>query len=331
MLRPLWGMVHVAAIVARPLAAAHRPRAGLALRCRRRGWRASPGAGRCGSSARCRPRPAPGSSAPAGRRCPAACCNRRCSSPPSPRGALPGAAVMASFALASTLGLWLAQGLWSGLRRRRRRPPLRRAVGAGRRRAAGRPPPDSRSGTASARRSAAWPEAAVDPGRSAGLPRGCETRIASIAEPSPSGAGSVIRMRLKSGRNESSPCRWVSGSRFCMKASSSADPVGLGQDAFRQRQDLDLLDPHVVQVGGDVGVHPRLEVGLSGLRVRRLAHHLQRQHVVLRGRARRDGSPRDRDRAGRAPPPAPSCARAAAERARRFPWCDAPSPGNSSM
>ena len=31
-------------------------------------------------------------------------------------GALPGAAVMAAFALASTLGLWLAQGLWSGLR-----------------------------------------------------------------------------------------------------------------------------------------------------------------------------------------------------------------------
>ena len=28
-----------------------------------------------------------------------------------------GAAVMAAFALASTLGLWLAQRLWSGLRR----------------------------------------------------------------------------------------------------------------------------------------------------------------------------------------------------------------------
>ena len=32
-------------------------------------------------------------------------------------GPLPGAAVMASFALASTLGLWLAQGLWLGLRK----------------------------------------------------------------------------------------------------------------------------------------------------------------------------------------------------------------------
>jgi hypothetical protein len=32
-------------------------------------------------------------------------------------GARQGAAVMASFALASTLGLWLAQGLWSGLRK----------------------------------------------------------------------------------------------------------------------------------------------------------------------------------------------------------------------
>lgn len=32
-------------------------------------------------------------------------------------GPLPGAAVMSAFALASTLGLWLAQGLWLGLRR----------------------------------------------------------------------------------------------------------------------------------------------------------------------------------------------------------------------
>ena len=70
-------------------------------------------------------------------------------------------------------------------------------------------------------------------------------RSASIAGPRPSGAGSVIRMRLKSGRNESSPSRWVSGSRFCMKAASSSAQSALGQDALGQRQDLGLLDPHV--------------------------------------------------------------------------------------
>ena len=247
--------------------------------CRRRDWHASPGAGRCGSSAPCRHPARAGLVGACWTAMPCGLLQSALLVAALASGALPGAAVMAAFALASTLGLWLAQGLWSGLQPGRRRPPLRRAVGALRRRAAGRPPPDSRSGTASARRSAAWPEAGD---RSRGpSSRGCETRSASIAEPSPSGAGSVIRMRLKSGRNESSPCRWVSGSRFCMKASSSASPVGLGQDALRQRQDLDLLDPHVVQVGGDVGMHPRLELGLSGLRVRRLAHHLQREHVVL--------------------------------------------------
>ena len=88
-------------------------------------------------------------------------------------------------------------------------------------------------------------------------------------------------MRLNSGRNESSPC--AVGQRIAVlhEGLVERDPVGGGQHLLRQRQHLDLLDPHVVEVGSDVGMHPRLEVGQARLGMRRLAHHLQRQHVVL--------------------------------------------------
>ena len=66
-----------------------------------------------------------------------------------------------------------------------------------------------------------------------------------------------------------------------MKASSSATQSASVRTLSRQRQDLGLFDPHVVQVGSDVGMHPRLEVGLPGLRMRRLAHHFQCQDIVL--------------------------------------------------
>jgi hypothetical protein len=58
-------------------------------------------------------------------------------------------------------------------------------------------------------------------------------------------------------------------------------PVGGGQHAFRQRQDLGLLGADVIEVGSDVGVHLVLEAGPPRRRVRRLAHHLEREQVVL--------------------------------------------------
>jgi hypothetical protein len=55
-----------------------------------------------------------------------------------------------------------------------------------------------------------------------GSPLGYDLCSASSAGPRPSGDGSVIRIRLNSGRNASSPSRCVSGSRLCMKAASSS-------------------------------------------------------------------------------------------------------------
>ena len=66
-----------------------------------------------------------------------------------------------------------------------------------------------------------------------------------------------------------------------MNASSSSRPVGRREHALGERQHLGLLDPDVLEVRGDVGMHPRLEVGLARPGMRRLAHHLEREHVVL--------------------------------------------------
>jgi hypothetical protein len=144
---------------ARPLAAAHRPRPA---------WLSVPSprlarhrrAGRCGSSAHAAGLPAPGSSARAGRRCPAACCNPALLVAALASGALSGAAVMAGFALASTLGLWLRKAsgpACAGPTTAAASPRCRCVAPAG----CWRPLPASRSGTVSARRSAAWPDAAA--------------------------------------------------------------------------------------------------------------------------------------------------------------------------
>ena len=116
MLRPLWGMVHVAAIVL-----------GLWLlrTGRAPGWLSLPSP-RLARLAESRPvrifrtLPAPARAGLVGACWTAMPCGLLQSAllvAALASGALPGAAVMASFALASTLGLWLAQGLWSGLRR----------------------------------------------------------------------------------------------------------------------------------------------------------------------------------------------------------------------
>ena len=116
MLRPLWGMVHVAAIVL-----------GLWLlrTGRAPGWLSLPSP-RLARLAETRPvrvfrtLPAPARAGLVGACWTAMPCGLLQSAllvAALASGALPGAAVMAGFALASTLGLWLAQGLWSGLRR----------------------------------------------------------------------------------------------------------------------------------------------------------------------------------------------------------------------
>ena len=66
-----------------------------------------------------------------------------------------------------------------------------------------------------------------------------------------------------------------------MKAASSSAQSAGGQHALGQRQDLDLLGPDVIEVGRDVGVHLVLEADAPGRRVRRIAHHLEREQVVL--------------------------------------------------
>ena len=116
MLRPLWGMVHVAAIVL-----------GLWLlrTGRAPGWLSvpSPQLARLAASQPVRifrTLPAPARAGLVGACWTAMPCGLLQSAllvAALASGALPGAAVMAGFALASTLGLWLAQGLWSGLRR----------------------------------------------------------------------------------------------------------------------------------------------------------------------------------------------------------------------
>jgi len=116
MLRPLWGMVHVAAIVL-----------GLWLlrTGRAPGWLSvpSPQLARLAASQPVRIfriLPAPARAGLVGACWTAMPCGLLQSAllvAALASGALPGAAVMAGFALASTLGLWLAQGLWSGLRR----------------------------------------------------------------------------------------------------------------------------------------------------------------------------------------------------------------------
>ena len=115
LLRPLWGMVHVAAIVL-----------GLCLlrTGRAPGWLSGPSprlAGIAGSQPVriFRSLPAPARAGLVGICWTAMPCGLLQSAllvAALASGALPGAAVMAGFALASTLGLWLAQGLWSGLR-----------------------------------------------------------------------------------------------------------------------------------------------------------------------------------------------------------------------
>ena len=116
MLRPLWGMVHVAAIVlglwllrvgrAPEWLSMPSPRlAQLAGSQPVRIFRALPAPARAGLVGVC------WTAMPCGLLQSALLVAALAS------GALPGAAVMAGFALASTLGLSLAQGLWSGLRR----------------------------------------------------------------------------------------------------------------------------------------------------------------------------------------------------------------------
>jgi len=116
MLRPLWGMVHVAAIVL-GLWLLHTGRAP--------GWLSAP-VPRPARLAESQPvrilrtLPAPARAGLIGACWMAMPCGLLQSAllvAALASGALPGAAVMATFALASTLGLWLAQSLWSGLRR----------------------------------------------------------------------------------------------------------------------------------------------------------------------------------------------------------------------
>ena len=116
MLRPLWGMVHVAAIVL----GIWLLRAGRAP-----GWLSAP-VPRLARLAQSQPvrvfrtLPAPARAGLVGACWTAMPCGLLQSAllvAALASGALPGAAVMATFALASTLGLWLAQGLWSGLRK----------------------------------------------------------------------------------------------------------------------------------------------------------------------------------------------------------------------
>ena len=115
MLRPLWGMVHVAAIVLGSwlLATGRAP-----------GWLSAP-APRLACLGDSRPvrifrsLPAPARTGLLGACWIAMPCGLLQSAllvAALASGPLPGAAVMASFALASTLGLWLAQGFWAGLR-----------------------------------------------------------------------------------------------------------------------------------------------------------------------------------------------------------------------
>ena len=114
MLRPLWGMVHVAAIVLGVWLVAYG---------RAPGWLAAPaprlaGLGDSRPIRLFRSLPAPARAGLLGACWTAMPCGLLQSAllvAALASGPLPGAAVMASFALASTLGLWLAQGLWSSL------------------------------------------------------------------------------------------------------------------------------------------------------------------------------------------------------------------------
>lgn len=114
MLRPLWGMVHVAAIAL----GLWLLRAGRAPR-----WLSVPGP-RLAAVAQSRPvrifrtLPASARAGLVGACWTAVPCGLLQSAllvAALASGPVPGAAVMATFAIASTLGLWLAQGLWFGL------------------------------------------------------------------------------------------------------------------------------------------------------------------------------------------------------------------------
>lgn len=116
MLRPLWGMVHVGAIALGfwLLRAGHAPR-----------WLSLPSP-RLAALAEARPirivrsLPAPARAGLAGACWAVVPCGLLQSAllvAALASGPAPGAAVMATFAVASTLGLWLAQGLWLGLHR----------------------------------------------------------------------------------------------------------------------------------------------------------------------------------------------------------------------
>lgn len=116
MLRPLWGMVHVAAIFLG---------AWLLVAGRAPGFLSAP-APRLARLGESRPvqvfrrLPAPARAGLLGACWTAMPCGLLQSAllvAALAAGPLPGAAVMAAFGVASTLGLWLAQGLWSGLRR----------------------------------------------------------------------------------------------------------------------------------------------------------------------------------------------------------------------
>ena len=116
MLRPLWGMVHVAAIALGIW---------LLLKGRAPGWLSAPAPqlARLGDSRPVRvfrSLPGPARAGLIGACWTAMPCGLLQSAllvAALASGPLPGAAVMASFALASTLGLWRAQGLWAGLSR----------------------------------------------------------------------------------------------------------------------------------------------------------------------------------------------------------------------